>query len=110
MSAGVAQRVVTAAIVANFPIAVWSEITHDELAERLDGMLLGLFAIEISVRLVLALKRKSWDRWLAIDATIVALAALPIGLPFVLRGARLAHLARHGMHLRHATIARAANI
>ncbi len=104
---------VTAAIVVNLPVAALVEFAHDEtaeIAERVDGMLLAFFAIEIAVRVALAIKHRQWDRWLAIDATIIVLALLPIGLPLVLRGARLAHLARHGMHLKHVTLARAPHI
>jgi hypothetical protein len=83
------------------------EFTHDELAEKLDLGLLAFFAVEITARVISAVRQRQWDVWLAVDATIVAIASLPLGasLP-VIRAARLAHLGRHGMHLRHVTLAR----
>jgi uncharacterized RDD family membrane protein YckC len=100
------ERLVTSMIVLNLPVAAWAEITHDELAERIDSAILAFFACEIALRIAFAIRRRSFDRWLVVDGMIVALAALPIGFPVVIRAARLAYLGRHGMHLRHVTIAR----
>jgi hypothetical protein len=102
----IVHRVVTAAILTNLPVAAWVELTHDEFAERVDGALLLFFACEIAVRVALAVKRRRWDGWLVVDALIVALALLPLGVLPVVRAARLAHLGRHAAHLRHLTIAR----
>lgn len=103
----IGQRVVTAAIVANLPVALWVELTHDEIAEHLDMALLAFFACEIALRTFSALRRGSFDRWLVIDALIVAIALLPISVTPVMRCAKLAHVARHSMHLKHLTVARA---
>ena len=107
MSAGIAHRVVTAAIVTNLPVALWAELTHCELAEHIDLGLLLFFSIEVAVRIGYAIRRRSFDRWLLIDAAIIGIAALPWGVLPVVRAARLAHLGRHVQHLRHVTIARA---
>ncbi len=101
---------VTAAIIANLPIAVWSEITENEIAEHLDAALLLFFAVEVSVRVACAVKRRRWDAWLAFDAVIVALAILPFGIIPVVRAAKLAHMGRHAVHLKHVTLARAAHV
>jgi hypothetical protein len=93
----VAERVVTSAILINIPIAVWVEITRSELAEHLDLAILGFFACEILVRIVLACRRRQWDNMLVVDTMIVALALS--GLP-LMRVARFAHLSRHVGHLR----------
>jgi hypothetical protein len=103
---GLAHRVVTGLIILNLPCALWAEFTHDEIAETIDAALLVFFAVEIAIRIVLAVKRRRWDAWLAFDAVIVALAVLPFGVIPVVRVARLAHLGRHVAHLRHVTIVR----
>ncbi|BBZ41141.1 hypothetical protein [Mycobacterium conspicuum] len=105
-AAAIASRLVTVMIVVNVPVAVWCEVSHAELAERVDAMLLGVFGIEIGVRAVLAIRRRRWDTWLVVDTVIVALAALPYAALPVVRVARVAHLGRHIAHLRHATLAR----
>ncbi len=99
----IVEPVVTAAILINLPIAAWVEITHDELAEKIDLRILLFFACEIGVRVVLAIKRRGCDASLVLDTTIVVLALS--GLP-IMRAARLAHLSRHVAHLRHVTVAR----
>jgi hypothetical protein len=93
-------RVVTSMIMLNLPVDAWAELTHDELAERIDFAILALFAFEVAVGVALAVRRRRFDRWLLIDAVIVSLAVLPFGLLPVVRAARLAHLGRHVIHLR----------
>lgn len=93
---------VTSAIVANIPIAAWAEITHDELAERIDLSVLVFFALEIGVRIVYACSRRRCESTLVLDAVIVAIALS--GLP-LMRAARLAHLSRH-VHVFFARVAR----
>jgi hypothetical protein len=107
MSATIAHRVVTSMILVNLPVAAWVEITHNEVAERIDAGILVFFAIEIGLRVALAVKRRRWDGWLAVDSIIVALALLPFGVLPVVRVARLAHMSRHAGHLRHLTVVRA---
>jgi hypothetical protein len=102
-----AERFVTGMILINLPVAAVVEFTHNELAERIDAGILVFFAIEIGVRVALAVKRRRWDAWLAVDTVIVALAMLPFGAIPVVRVARLAHLSRHFAHLRHLTVFRA---
>ena len=58
------------------------------------------FAADIAIRTAIAVKRRSFDRWLIIDTLIVALAALPYAALPVVRVARVAHLGRHIEHLR----------
>jgi hypothetical protein len=103
-------RLVTSAIVANLPVAVWVECTHDELAEKLDLGLLLFFSVEIAARIISAVKRREWDRWLAVDVAIISLALTPLGLAPIARTARLAHLGRHLNHLRHVTLGRLAHV
>ena len=110
MSATIVHRVVTGMILVNLPVAAWVEITHDELAEHIDMALLVGFACEIMIRVALAVKRRRFDAWLCVDAVIVALAVLPLGVVPVVRVAKLAHLGRHVAHLRHVTIARVAHV
>ena len=103
-------RVVTGMILVNLPVAAWVELGHSEIAEHLDMALLAFFTAEIAVRIGCAIKRRRWDAWLAVDAAIVALAMLPLGVIPVVRIARLAHLGRHVQHLRHVTVARVAHV
>jgi hypothetical protein len=107
---GVGQRVVTAAILANIPVAVWCEVSPSEVPETLDALLLCFFAYEIVCRAFSAARRGQFDSWLVIDALIVVVALLPFGVTPVMRAAKLAHIARHGMHLKHLTIARAVHV
>jgi hypothetical protein len=102
----IGERLVTSMIVLNLPVAAWVELTHDELAEHIDAGILVFFAIEIGVRVALAVKRREWDNWLVVDSIIVLLAMLPFGAIPVVRVARLVHVSRHAGHLRHLTIAR----
>jgi hypothetical protein len=92
MSAAIAERFVTSAILINIPIAVWAELTHNELAEHIDTTILAFFACEIAARIVFAIKRKRCETMLVADALIVLVALS--GLP-LMRAARLAHLGRH---------------
>jgi hypothetical protein len=110
MTATFVHRVVTGAILVNLPVAAWVELTHDELAEHIDAALLVFFACEVTLRVALAVKRRRFDAWLAVDALIVALALLPFGLIPVVRAARLAHLSRHVAHLRHLPVVRFARV
>ncbi|OBF58743.1 hypothetical protein A5787_22580 [Mycobacterium sp. 852002-50816_SCH5313054-b] len=91
-----AERVVTSAILINIPVAVWAEMTRDEIAERIDTTILLFFAFEIGVRIVCAIKRRDCPSMLVVDTMIVALALS--GLP-LMRVARFAHLSHVG-HLR----------
>ena len=106
MSATIAHRIVTGMILANLPVAAWVELTGSELAEHLDLGLLAFFGIEITVRVIAAVRRRSWDFWLVADAAIILLALTPLGFAPVARTARLAHLGRHVQHLRHVTVAK----
>jgi hypothetical protein len=110
MTATIAHRVVTGAILLNLPVAALCEFSHNEIADRADAALLAFFACEIMVRLALAVKRRRLDGWIAVDAVIVALALLPFGMLPVVRVARLAHLGRHAAHLRHLTVARVVHV
>jgi hypothetical protein len=88
----VAERFVTSAVLLSIPVGVCAEITHDELAERIDTTILLFFAFEIAARIVYAIRREHFESTLVIDAAIVLLALS--GLP-IMRVARLAHLSRH---------------
>ncbi len=43
-TASIGQRVVTGMIVLNLPTAAWVEVTHSEIAERIDAGILLFFA------------------------------------------------------------------
>jgi hypothetical protein len=105
-----AHRVVTSMILVNLPVAAWVELTHDELAERVDAGILLFFACEVAVRVVLAVKRREGGHWLILDGLIICLALTPLGVAPIARTARLAHLGRHVQHLRHATVGRLAHV
>jgi hypothetical protein len=101
------EHAVTAVILANSAVMLWSLIDHsrEELLENVDLAFLWLFATELLVRLWIAPLGFFRSPWRCFDAAIIMLALLPVlgGGIAVLRIARLAragHLLRHVTHLR----------
>jgi Ion transport protein len=99
------EHAVTAVILANSAVMLWSLIDHsrEELLENVDLAFLSFFGTELLVRLAKARLGFFRSPWRCADAAIIVLALLPVlgGGVAVLRMARLAKLAHLGRHVNH---------